>query len=293
MYSFITQDKQPPWLLLDPGPGSIMPGSSSIVQFVIDCDVGSASQLNRGENVLDDVLILHLENGKDYFISITGTFVPTCLCRSLEDLIRTTEPVRCECARRWAVYRSHLELCIGSCWLISGPWFGALPLASGKYRQRLRQQATPACTCRKSCGSWLTISSSAASSRCAAQAEQLGRSKPLLLSPDPLHFVRALCFLSERPLAGQVQPERDVRCHSLSRPGRGHSCRCVLLLLSPVAISPRALQLTPPLGTQALPSMLSPARCCASSTVCPSPSFPSPCTAAVSSAASLGCCVIR
>ena len=94
IYNFITQqDTHPSWLLIDPGPGSIMPGSSIVVQFVIDCDVATATRLNRGENMLDEVLVLHLENGKDYFLSITGTFVPTCLCRSLEDLIRATEPV--------------------------------------------------------------------------------------------------------------------------------------------------------------------------------------------------------
>lgn len=79
---------------MDPGPGSVAPGATVELQLTVNCDAATAAVLNRGEGKLDEVLILHLENGKDYFISINGTFVPTFLCRSLEDLVRTPAPVR-------------------------------------------------------------------------------------------------------------------------------------------------------------------------------------------------------
>lgn len=55
---------------------------------ILDCTVNLEFQifinykevflLNSGQAQLSVIVVLHLENGKDYFISITGKFVPTC-----------------------------------------------------------------------------------------------------------------------------------------------------------------------------------------------------------------------
>lgn len=95
LYAFVTTHREHPrWLWMDPGPGSVAPGGTVQVRLTVNCDVSSMAKLNRNEAAIDEVLVLHLENGKDYFISLTGTFVPTCLCRTLDDLVRTPQPVR-------------------------------------------------------------------------------------------------------------------------------------------------------------------------------------------------------
>ena len=46
-----------------------------------------------GKDAVDDVLILHLENGKDYFVSVSGTYTPTCFGMALEVLNKLEQPV--------------------------------------------------------------------------------------------------------------------------------------------------------------------------------------------------------
>lgn len=54
----------------------------------------SVAQLNSGEDTLDDILVLHLDRGKDYFVSLSGTYLPSCFGMSLEALCHTKKPVR-------------------------------------------------------------------------------------------------------------------------------------------------------------------------------------------------------
>ncbi|KAF9978939.1 hypothetical protein BGZ65_006794 [Modicella reniformis] len=54
----------------------------------------SAPMLNTGKEMMDDILILHLEHGKDYFISVTGSYIRTCFGNSLEWLSRLDRPIR-------------------------------------------------------------------------------------------------------------------------------------------------------------------------------------------------------
>lgn len=42
-------------------------------------DKKSASKLNSGEDKLYDILVLHLEGGKDIFITVTGRFDMTAI----------------------------------------------------------------------------------------------------------------------------------------------------------------------------------------------------------------------
>lgn len=48
--------------------------------------------LNMGHDVLEDVLILRVENDKDYYIHMHANYIMSCFGQSLENLIRMKEP---------------------------------------------------------------------------------------------------------------------------------------------------------------------------------------------------------
>lgn len=57
-------------------------------------DNESASVLNTGREKMEDILIMHLEYGKDFFISVSGSYIRTCFGNSLEWLSRLDRPTR-------------------------------------------------------------------------------------------------------------------------------------------------------------------------------------------------------
>lgn len=54
----------------------------------------SVTLLNSGEDSIEDILVLHLDRGKDYFITISGKYLPSCFGTSLEALCRMKKPIR-------------------------------------------------------------------------------------------------------------------------------------------------------------------------------------------------------
>lgn len=54
----------------------------------------SVTLLNSGEDAIEDILVLHLDRGKDYFITISGNYLPSCFGTSLETLCRMKKPIR-------------------------------------------------------------------------------------------------------------------------------------------------------------------------------------------------------
>lgn len=54
----------------------------------------SVTLLNSGEDKIEDILVLHLDRGKDYFLTISGTYLPSCFGTSLEALCRMRRPIR-------------------------------------------------------------------------------------------------------------------------------------------------------------------------------------------------------
>lgn len=54
----------------------------------------SVTLLNSGEDSIEDILVLHLDRGKDYFITISGNYMPSCFGTSLETLCRMKKPIR-------------------------------------------------------------------------------------------------------------------------------------------------------------------------------------------------------
>jgi phosphatidylinositol-bisphosphatase len=51
------------------------------------------TDLNLGKEKVDDILVLHLENGKDIFISLFAEFKTTVFGLPLEVLARLSDPI--------------------------------------------------------------------------------------------------------------------------------------------------------------------------------------------------------
>ena len=48
-------------------------------------------RLNEGKAQLDDVLVLRITNGRDYFIPVKAKWLPTCFHRTLDELVLAPE----------------------------------------------------------------------------------------------------------------------------------------------------------------------------------------------------------
>ncbi|KAJ1959159.1 hypothetical protein IWQ62_004724 [Dispira parvispora] len=83
-----------PWLWVNPPTGIVLPGSQILIHFTVLVLAENAPALNTSREELRDILILHLENGKDYFISVQGNYLPTCFGTSLDVLARLPKPIR-------------------------------------------------------------------------------------------------------------------------------------------------------------------------------------------------------
>lgn len=82
------------WLNIDPPVSFIMPGEKCDVKLEVFVDKRSAFKLNSGVDKLYDILVLHLEGGKDIFITVTGNYERSCFGSSLEALVHVSVPVR-------------------------------------------------------------------------------------------------------------------------------------------------------------------------------------------------------
>ncbi|CAK7265762.1 hypothetical protein SEPCBS57363_001750 [Sporothrix epigloea] len=54
-------------------------------------DLLFARMLNDAASKLEDVLVLRVKNGRDHFIPVRGTWAPTCIGRSVEELVRVPD----------------------------------------------------------------------------------------------------------------------------------------------------------------------------------------------------------
>ncbi|KAG0082917.1 hypothetical protein BGZ92_011245, partial [Podila epicladia] len=83
-----------PWIWVNPPVGLVMPGEKAQIHITVMVDNESASVLNTGREKMEDILIMHLEYGKDFFISVSGSYIRTCFGNSLEWLSRLDHPIR-------------------------------------------------------------------------------------------------------------------------------------------------------------------------------------------------------
>lgn len=51
----------------------VVAGGTKIVRLTVYVDKESARAMNSGDEKLEDILVLHLEGGKDFFISLEVT----------------------------------------------------------------------------------------------------------------------------------------------------------------------------------------------------------------------------
>lgn len=75
--------------------GMLIPGEqTSSIDFTITINKDTAQLLNSGREVLEDILILRLENGRDYYITVRASFARSCFGMSVDELVLYSQPVR-------------------------------------------------------------------------------------------------------------------------------------------------------------------------------------------------------
>lgn len=71
---------------------TLTPGETvGVVLTACISDLTFVRKLNGGEAKVEDILVLRVTNGRDYFIPIHGKWLPSCFGRSLEELTRMPE----------------------------------------------------------------------------------------------------------------------------------------------------------------------------------------------------------
>uniref|UniRef100_A0A6U1PUG1 Rho-GAP domain-containing protein n=1 Tax=Cyclophora tenuis TaxID=216820 RepID=A0A6U1PUG1_CYCTE len=84
-----------PWMKVSPTYGMLIPGEApATINFSITIDNATANLLNTGREVLDDILIVRLENGRDYYITIKAQYARSCFGMSVDELVMYSEPIR-------------------------------------------------------------------------------------------------------------------------------------------------------------------------------------------------------
>ncbi|OAA48781.1 phosphatase family protein [Cordyceps fumosorosea ARSEF 2679] len=74
-----------PNVMLEPGETvtAVLDGQVSSIPFL--------RALNDGRALLEEVLVLRVDNGRDHFITVRGQWLPSCFGRSIDELIRVPE----------------------------------------------------------------------------------------------------------------------------------------------------------------------------------------------------------
>jgi phosphatidylinositol-bisphosphatase len=97
-YEFIAKgdDKSfcPPWLTINKPKGILTPGEHIMLEFEVYVNQTTAPSLNTGEERLEDILILHLVGGKDFFITVNGEYLPSCIGTSFTTPCLMNKPIQ-------------------------------------------------------------------------------------------------------------------------------------------------------------------------------------------------------
>lgn len=64
------------------------------IELEVFVNRSTAPDLNSGKEQIEDILVLHLERGKDYFISLSGNYLPSCYGSSIHSLCQMREPIQ-------------------------------------------------------------------------------------------------------------------------------------------------------------------------------------------------------
>uniref|UniRef100_A0A7S3DA98 Rho-GAP domain-containing protein n=1 Tax=Palpitomonas bilix TaxID=652834 RepID=A0A7S3DA98_9EUKA len=82
------------WLTITPSQGILAPGESMQVSIIAFIDVETSRELWSGADTLDDILVCHVDQGRDAFITVAGRYNWSCYGCSISDLVRFSVPVR-------------------------------------------------------------------------------------------------------------------------------------------------------------------------------------------------------
>lgn len=73
----------------------IIPGDKdSTLNFTVEINNDIARALNSGREILEDVIILRLENGRDYYITVKAKYARSCFGMSVDELVMYADPIR-------------------------------------------------------------------------------------------------------------------------------------------------------------------------------------------------------
>lgn len=75
--------------------GMLIPGEqTTTIDFTLTITKDTAQMLNSGREILEDILILRLEKGRDYYITVRASYARSCFGMSMDELVLHSEPVR-------------------------------------------------------------------------------------------------------------------------------------------------------------------------------------------------------
>ncbi|MBZ3882208.1 Type II inositol 1,4,5-trisphosphate 5-phosphatase [Sciurus carolinensis] len=69
------------------------PDSDIEIELELFVNKTTATKLNSGEDKIEDILVLHLDRGKDYFLSVSGNYLPSCFGSPIHTLCYMREPI--------------------------------------------------------------------------------------------------------------------------------------------------------------------------------------------------------
>ncbi|XP_036727180.1 type II inositol 1,4,5-trisphosphate 5-phosphatase isoform X2 [Balaenoptera musculus] len=81
------------WLRANPSRGFLLPDSAIEIELELFVNKTTATKLNSGEDKIEDILVLHLDRGKDYFLSVSGNYLPSCFGSPIHTLCYMKEPI--------------------------------------------------------------------------------------------------------------------------------------------------------------------------------------------------------
>ncbi|XP_019896935.3 type II inositol 1,4,5-trisphosphate 5-phosphatase isoform X1 [Esox lucius] len=97
-FEFIQKLDEPtyckPWLTANPPKGFIAQGASADIDLEVFVNRSTAADLNTGHQQIEDILVLHLERGKDFFLSVSGNYLPSCFGSSIQTMCQLRDPIQ-------------------------------------------------------------------------------------------------------------------------------------------------------------------------------------------------------
>merc|ERR1719464_2239099 len=86
-----------PWLRINPKKGKVKPNQTKTVYLTVHVNETNVRDVMEADNKLEDILIFHVTRGSDTFVTVTGSYLPSCFGNKIENLVHYLKPIRfCE-----------------------------------------------------------------------------------------------------------------------------------------------------------------------------------------------------